>query len=119
DLRPNMRQTTEDVPWHRAKQKIAAQLEDLTLLPRVTPQLRRDAIAGGLRRWTNPACSAERLGISGETLVPLVNAVIEANHLPADSKVVIPDRVSASEQLWRIPKTAEFYVDFETVSDLD
>jgi predicted RecB family nuclease len=118
ELRPNMRYM-EDAPWHLAKQRIAAHLEDLTLLPRVTPQLRQAAITAGLRRWTDPACSAESLGISGETLVPLVNAVIVANHSPADGKVVIPDRVTASEQLWRTTKTAEFYVDFETVSDLD
>jgi len=118
ELRPNMRYT-EDAPWHLAKQQIAAQLEDLTLLPRVTPQLRQTAIAAGLRRWTDPACSAERLGISGETVVPLVNAVIEANQSPAGGKVVIPDPVTASEELWRIPKMAEFYVDFETVSDLN
>lgn len=118
ELRPNMRYA-EDAPWHLAKQQIAAQLEDLTLLPRVTPQLRRVAISTGLHRWTDSACTAERLGISGETLVPLVNAVIQANHSPAGGSVLFPEQVTANHELWRNPKPAEFYVDFETVSDLD
>ncbi len=118
ELRPNMR-NTEDAPWHRAKQRIASVLGDLTLLPRVTPQLRRQAIAGGLRRWTDPACSAERLGIAGEGLVSLVDAVIEANQSPATEGVVFPHRVTANSELWREPAVAEFFADFETVSDLD
>ncbi|MGH7229701.1 MAG: hypothetical protein ACREIH_10885, partial [Nitrospiraceae bacterium] len=118
ELRPNMRYL-EDAPWHRAKQQIATQIDDLTLLPRVTPQVRRTALAAGLRRWTDLACTAERLGISGEKIVPLVNAVIKANHSPAQGMVILPERVTASHELWRIPKPAEFYVDFETVNDLD
>jgi len=118
ELRPNMRYA-EDAPWHLAKQQIAAQLEDLTLLPRVTPQLRRLAISAGLHRWTDPACTAERLGISGETIVPLVNAIIQANHSPAGGSVLFPEQVTVNHELWRLPKPAEFYVDFETVSDLD
>ena len=36
-----------DQPWHRAKARITAELAELTLLPAVTPERRRDAHASG------------------------------------------------------------------------
>jgi len=118
ELWPNIRRT-DDQPWHHAKLEIARQLEDLTLLPRVTPEKRFQAIAGGVCRWTDPQCSAARFGITGEKLPILVDAVIHANHSGVDGAVVFPERVTANEMFWRGPVTPEFYVDFETVSDLD
>jgi hypothetical protein len=119
ELRPNMR-NVEDAPWHGAKKRIAEALEDLTILPRVNPENRDEAIRSGLERWRDPACCAGRLGITGATYGPQVDAVIAANHSPADGPIVFPsDRVSANEPLWREPARVEFFVDFETVSDLD
>jgi hypothetical protein len=118
ELWPNIRRT-DDQPWHHAKLEIASQLEDLTLLPRVTSEKRFQAIAAGVCRWTDPQCSAARFGITGEKLPILVDAVIHANHSGVDGAVVFPERVTANEMFWRGPVTPEFYVDFETVSDLD
>jgi len=118
ELWPNIRRT-DDQPWHHAKLEIARQLEDLTLLPRVTPEKRFQAIAAGVCRWTDPQCSAARFGITGEKLPILVDAVIHANHSGVDGALVFPERVTANEMFWRGPVVPEFYVDFETVSDLD
>lgn len=118
ELQPNMR-CTEDAPWHRAKLELAAQTQDLAVLPRVSPELRNAAMASGLLRWSDPGCTAERLGISGSTYLRQVSAVIKANHFPAEGPVVFPAHVTAGESLWRRPLPAEFYVDFETVTDLD
>ena len=81
ELRPNMR-NAKDYPWHTAKAQIAKDLEDLTMLPRVNPQGRVRAIAAGLTRWTDPACSAQACGVTGETYISRVDAVIKANHSP-------------------------------------
>ena len=118
ELRSNMR-CTEDAPWHRAKQEIGEQTQDLTVLPRVTAELRNAAIESGLSRWSDPACMGERLGISGSTSIRQVNAVIRANRSPAEGPVVFPAKITAAEALWRRPLAAEFYVDFEFVTDLD
>ncbi len=118
ELRPNMR-NTEDAPWHRAKQEMAVQTQDLTMIPRVSPELRNAAMASGLVRWSDPACTAERLGISGPTYLRQVNAVIAANHSPVEGPFVFPGKVTAGEPFWRQPLIAEFYVDFETVTDLN
>jgi hypothetical protein len=117
ELRPNRR--TDDQPWHSSKMKIARELEDLTLLPRVNPAKRELAIQGGLFRWTDPACTAERLGITGEKLPRIVDGVIGANQSDPGGPIVFPSRIVANEEIWRDPVAAEFFVDFETVSDLD
>jgi hypothetical protein len=118
ELWPNMRHT-EDAPWSGAKKKIGFELEDLTLLPRVNPSRRSEAHASGLRRWTDPACSASRLGITTPAYSALLEAVIEANHSAKDGPVVFPARVTENEGLWRTKAPVEFFVDFETTSDLE
>lgn len=118
ELWPNIRRT-DDQPWHQAKLEIARHLEDLTLLPRITPDKRAQALAAGICRWTDPRCSAAQFSITGAKLPALVDAVIAANHSGSDGPVVFPARVTANEALWRDRVNPEFFVDFETVSDLD
>jgi hypothetical protein len=118
ELRPNMR-NAQDQPWHLAKAEIARTLEDLTILPRVNPALRGTALQNGLSRWTDRRCSAETLGITGDKYMATVDAVIAANHSDSTGPAVFPARVTANEALWRAASGPEFYVDFETVSDLD
>ncbi len=118
ELWPNLRRN-DDQPWHAAKRDIAIRLEDLTILPRVTPEKREQAIAAGISRWTDPACSAQALGITGEKLIKVVDSVIHANRSSETGPFVFPERIKASEALWREPAELEFYVDFETVNDLD
>lgn len=107
----------DDHPWHQAKDRIGTTLDDLMMVPRVSRSLRADALARGLSRWTDPACTAAALGIGGAKNPTIVDAVLRANR--SDGDPVAPARVTASEGLWRAPVPAEFYVDFETVNDLD
>lgn len=117
ELRPNMRE--RDQTWHGAKTRIAAELNDLTLLPRVTPEKRAAGFSSGLARWTDEGCCAASLGITGQSYIALTDAVIQANQSPDDGAVVFPDRVRANEHLWREAGGPEFFVDFENVIDLD
>lgn len=117
ELWPNMR-NSEDEPWRAAKKRIATELEDLTLLPRITPALRRDAHSSGIVRWKDPACSAARLGVTTPAYSALLDAVIAANHSDADDPVLFPARVTANEPMWRLAAPVEFFVDFETTNDV-
>jgi hypothetical protein len=108
-----------DETWQGAKARIAAALEDLTLLPRVTPEKRAAGLSSGLARWTDARCCATSLGISGPSYIALTDAVIQANQSPEHGPIVFPDRVRANEHLWRDVGGPEFFVDFENVSDLD
>lgn len=118
ELRPRLRRGHgEDHPWHRAKELIGATLEDLMTVPHVSRDLRAETLSRGLSRWTDPGCTAAALGVTGPKTSVLVDAVLQANRSTGDP--VAPARVKAGEAVWREPATAEFYVDFETVNDLD
>jgi hypothetical protein len=117
ELWPNVR--SDDQKWRRAQLDIARQLEDLALLPRVTTDKRNAARAQGLSRWTDAGCCSAALGITGAKFPEIVDAVIRANQSPADGPIVFPERVTANDAMWRTPVSGEFYVDFETVNDLD
>ena len=63
-----------------------------------------EALARGLRRWTDPACTAAALGIGGAKNPAIVDAVLRANRSEGDP--VSPDKVTANEALWRAPAVA-------------
>ena len=115
ELWPNMK-ADSDFPWRHAKAEIARQLADLTLLPRVSAELRYAAHARGLLRWDDPRTSAGALGVDG-AYAPALDAVIAVNRDRGEA--VRPARISADAERWRVPPAAEAFVDFEFVQDLD
>ena len=117
ELRPNMG-NSEDAPWSVAKRKIADELQDLTLLWQVGVEKRRDANARSILRWKDPACTATALGVTGPTTQPVLQAILDINQSTQGAPVA-PPRVTASEEVWRTEPPLEFYVDFDTVTDLN
>lgn len=117
ELYPNMGHT-EDSSFSTAKKEIANSLGELTLLWYVGVSKRHDAHALGIRRWTDPNCTATSIGITGPKTQPTLQAILNINHTN-DGPNVAPARVSACEEIWRKEPPLEFYVDFETVSDLE
>ncbi|OLD10560.1 MAG: hypothetical protein AUJ06_01880 [Chloroflexi bacterium 13_1_40CM_3_70_6] len=104
------------VPHLWPNMKIAKQLADLTLLPRVNAELRDAAHTRGLARWDDPRTSASALGVDG-AYAPALDAVIAVNR---DAGAPLrPARVSTDQERWRVPPAAEAFVDFEFVHDLD
>lgn len=117
ELRPNMK-NGEDAPWSQAKKIIAEQLEDLTLLWFVGTDKRQEANNIGIYRWRDPKCTAASIGVTGQKLQPTLQAVLTMNQ-STQGPPVAPPRVAAAEQIWRAEPALEFYVDFETVNDLN
>ena len=117
ELRPNLSQTS-DQPWHGTKQRIAEETEELTLLWQIGLGKREEANRAGLLRWSDPSCSAEALGIRGPKMGPTLDAIIEINRSAAGPSIK-PKRMTVEQEEWKRQRPLEFYVDFETVSDLD
>ncbi len=117
ELRPNMK-NAEDAPWSQAKKIIAEQLEDLTLLWFIGVDKRRDANTIGIYRWRDPKCTASSIGITGQKLQPTLQAILTINQ-STQGPPVVPSRIAAMQQVWRVEAALEFYVDFETVNDLN
>ena len=114
ELYPNAR-SGGDAPWHGATSRIAADLAELTLLPGMTPPRRRAAHARGLRRWDQPGVSATTLEVP-EKQAPQCDAVLAVNR--DGGPAVLPEHIDGIDPAWRTAARLEFYVDFETVSDL-
>jgi hypothetical protein len=113
----------EDHPWHTAKKQLAEELAELTLLPAVSGDKRINAHAAGFKRWDHPGLSAAQLGVTGPAFSRRLDAVLNANRrdtvLAPGESPVWPSRIELADDAWRTPAKVEFYVDFETVSNLD
>ncbi len=116
-LRPNMK-NDEDAPWGQVKRQVAEQLEDLTLLWFVGVDKRQDANNIEIFRWRDPKCTAMSVGVTGPKNQPTLQAILNMNQTDQGPPVA-PQRVRAAEEVWRKEPTLEFYVDFETVNDLN
>lgn len=115
ELYPHAR-NTQDAPWHAAKTQIAAAIKELTVLPGMNPQLRRDAHARGILRWDDPRASAASLSISRTP--DRTDAVIRVNR-DTPAAIVTPPHITRADPAWRTAAAAEFFVDFETVSNMN
>jgi hypothetical protein len=115
ELRPNM-SNTQDSPWHAAKKEINEQLHDLTSLWQVSPIKRQLGLAHGVSRWDDPKCRAELFDLSVDR-TRILQAVIESQG--PNSPLVTPRHISGEREQWHEPGAIEFFVDFETVNDLD
>ena len=115
ELYPN-NSNQEDGPWRYAKKQIVEQLEDLTMLWRVAVPGRARGHEASIFKWTDPRVTAEILGVTGgwsERFEKLL-----AINTTGQGPDVQPAKIQASRDEWQQMPDLEFYVDFETVSDL-
>lgn len=115
ELRPNAKGDAGE--WGSALKEIVKQSEDLTQLWWVGVARRREANRQGLTRWTDPRVTPKAVGVEGRTTAPNLQALLDVNREPGPP--VHPSHVQAARGQWIEEGPAEFYVDFETVSDLD
>ena len=108
----------ECFPWSDAVSRIAGELGDLTLLWYVGPDKRDAAHRQGVSSWRDPRASAALLGVTGAVTGRTLQAILDVNR-DADGPPVRPERVRALEEEWRPEPVLEFFVDFETVNNLD
>lgn len=105
-------------PWSEAATKIASELGELTQLWYVGPDGRDMAHRAGIFSWRDSRASAAALGVTGKTTEPTLQAVLNVNR-PKDGPAVQPARVATAEGVWRPTPELEFFVDFETVNNVD
>ena len=117
ELYPNMG-NGQDSPWHRAKSEIAQELQELTLLWNVGITARSLAHSQGITRWTDPRLSAEIVGMTSGEKIETLNRILQVNQGRGLASV-LPHRIEAAREAWLPRRPLEFYVDFESVSDLN
>ena len=116
ELYPN-NGNTEDGPWHNAKKQITADLKDLTLLWQVGVPARSKGHAAGIYQWTDQRVTPEILGITSEKRAKTLSAILRIN-TETTGDPIQPAHIEAARDEWHSRPALEFYVDFETVSDL-
>lgn len=119
ELRPNLC-NDRDAPWSEVKSRIAKETHELTAMWYLGLDKRDGLLARTppISRWDDPVLSADVAGVRGEVLAPRFDAILDVNR-DREGSAVRPDRVTVHESEWRVPDALEFFVDFETVSDLD
>ncbi|MBS1717344.1 MAG: hypothetical protein JSS72_06405 [Armatimonadetes bacterium] len=107
----------QDSPWHLAKKELAAKLKPLTALWQVSPTKAAPLFEAGVYRWDHPSLSADRFTALAEGYREKLGHILAAQR--PGFTTTPPHQVDADVEVWGQPKGVEFYVDFETVSDLD
>jgi hypothetical protein len=117
ELWPNCK-NDKSYPWANAKSEIGETLKDLTTIWQVG--LKQRDIAHGNRIYTrdDPNLNPQTLGITTEKKSKTIKALIDINR---DSN---PEKVSSSKiekdtGHWKEKPKLEFFVDFETVNNID
>ena len=103
--------------WDKAKSIISWKLKDLTRVSHISPAKRSKGHQAGITTLDDPRLDSIVLGISGKHGI-LVDEIIKINRMDVDD-IVRPKKIRSGEGVWRNSVFFEFFVDFETVSDLD
>jgi hypothetical protein len=114
ELRPTV--SVRNQPWHGTIARLASEHEDLTLAWQVGLPGRERALTQGITRWTDPRFTANVAGVSGSRAVVL-DRILAVNRDP-EALAINPPRVTTAWHEWGEPREVEFFVDFETVSNL-
>ena len=107
----------QDEPWHHAKRQISNELQELTLLWQVGTSGRNASHEHGVFEWSDPRVTAALVKVTGPKRIPVFEAILDINR-SEEGPPVRPAQIVAAASEWRASPPLEFYVDFETVSDL-
>ncbi len=102
--------------WSTTVGRLTEQLDDPTRVYMVRAKHRANARKRGVTTCADPRMTAETLGVTGEKTAPRVDAILDANREPVAR--LLPSTIQAGRNDWYEEPPLEFYVDFETVTDL-
>jgi len=115
ELRPNLSEASS--PWAGATKAIAQATADPTLAWQVAIRGRELAREAGVLSWRDERFDAALVGLTGKRADTL-DQMLSVNRNPA-ALPVNPPYIRANRDTWGEPGPLEFYVDFETVSDIN
>ena len=115
ELYPNMSNNSDSI-WRKYKEDIANNIKEITSLWCCGPKNRKMAHSKKIFGWNDRKCTAKALGVTGPIQQPILQAILDINR--SKTKVISPDEITYNQDDWLSQQNVEFYVDFETVSDL-
>ena len=108
---------TYDYPWHNAKMQIANNLDELTRVWQIGPKEREQAHNQRIYSWKDSRLTPEKMGIRGSVKSEIMREVLRINNQEGDK--VLPLKISNNDRNWQQKGNLEFFVDFETVSNIE
>jgi hypothetical protein len=116
ELWPNCKNQS-DYPWHNAKAKIANELNELTKVWQIGPRERERAHTNGIFGWNDTELTPEKIGITGAKRANIMREILNINN--QDRFKVLPEKIANNDRKWQKKPLLEFFVDFETVSNIE
>lgn len=115
-LYPNIGSSGES-PYHNFKLSYAKQINDLSLLWNVGSKRRQIAHAKGIFSYKNRRCTAEMLGVKGDSQGPILDKILAINRQRTQLIKIHPNLTVDNQ--WRDNTSLRIFVDFETVNNLE
>jgi putative phage-type endonuclease len=118
ELKPNM--CNIDNKWEDVKKHISESTNEITQLWMCGVKNRKIAELNKITNWrTHPKLTSENLGVCGDKTAHTLQLIIDYNqNIDIDyDNLIYPKKITTNMYKWR-KQGIEFYVDFETVSDV-
>lgn len=114
-LYPNMC-NTYDYPWNGVKKRIANYVDEITNVWMCSIRNRQHANKFGIYKWSDERCNTDTLGINGIMTKRVVDKMLKINK--QEQILISPKKILNNNQYWQTEYSLEFYIDFETISDV-
>lgn len=115
----NMSNTASDGAYHRQKKELALKKKDLSLIWQCGPQHKSIMNKMGVRTWDDPRFLKYTQMLMNEPRYKSIKHIVDANQSPRPKTITSSSLISYLQQEATGGGTLLFYVDFETVSDVN
>ena len=113
ELYPNMK--VDSYGWNEEKKKISSDIGEITTIWNCGVKNRNNCFKKGITSWKDHKCNSVSLGINGNR-GKVVNAILNINR--QKKKSMRPNKLKKCSMDTIIKNDVEFYVDFETFTDI-
>ena len=108
----------QNYPWENAVSKIATKVKELTKIWQIGLKNRQQAHSLGIFKWDDSKFQPSIVGINGEKRARTIQDIINVNK-DSTSDIVLPKVIKNDISGWKNKPKLEFFVDFETVTDVN
>ena len=108
----------QNYPWEKTVSEIATELKELTKVWQVGIKNREQAHGMEIFKWDDPRLNPNLIGINGQKRAETIEAMININKDLTTEKI-LPSLIEDDITKWKNKPKLEFFVDFETVTDIN
>jgi hypothetical protein len=116
-LHPNMK-NGQDAPWHGAKRSISEAIGEPTQIWNLGVDVRNALIEASSADWRHPEFRFDIAAPGQNATSDRLRQMLRINRDP-NGPLYHPKLVDWAREEWAVPEALEFFVDFETTSNLD